>query len=94
MEKQPYEVMRPWHGISAGQIVHLSEPVSPALRANVRKVSQEHLAVAVPQKTISDTARPATVADGPQPGQGDGKEPVTQPDTASGKKPAWQGKKA
>jgi len=38
MKKEKFEVVRPWQGVSAGQIIELAVPIHPAIEANVRKV--------------------------------------------------------
>lgn len=40
MSKHKFEVIRAWSGVEVGQVVELAEPVHPALRANVRKVTK------------------------------------------------------
>lgn len=51
-----YEVIRPWHGVSRGDVVELKE-VHPALKANVRKIGGQaaELVPATPNATTGNT---------------------------------------
>lgn len=55
-----YEVIRPWHGVKAGQVVNLPK-LHPALKANVRPLRGEaaELVPATPEAGAPKRGRPA-----------------------------------
>ncbi|AZV93585.1 glycoprotein [Pseudomonas sp. S 311-6] len=54
-----YEVIRPWHGVKAGQIVELAK-LHPALKSNVRPLRGEaaELVPATPEAGTTKRVRP------------------------------------
>ncbi|YCF39279.1 glycoprotein [Pseudomonas aeruginosa] len=55
-----YEVVRPWHGVAAGDVVEIDD-LHPALKANVRPLKGEvaELVPASPEATAPKRGRPA-----------------------------------
>lgn len=54
-----YEVIKPWHGVAAGDVVQL-EKVHPSLKSHVRKLSEKasaELVPATPNATSDKQAR-------------------------------------
>ncbi|AXF76058.1 hypothetical protein LU604_10890 [Erwinia tracheiphila] len=61
---EKYEVVRPWHGVSAGDVVQL-EKVHPSLKSHVRKLSDKasaQLVPATPDATADKQARKEKIA--------------------------------
>ena len=56
---EKYEVIKPWHGVAAGDVVQL-EKVHPSLKSHVRKISgtaSAELVPATPSATSDKQAR-------------------------------------
>lgn len=61
---EKYEVIKPWHGVVAGDVVQL-EKVHPSLKSHVRKLSDKASAELVPATPDAGTdkqARKAAIA--------------------------------
>ncbi|OAE52873.1 glycoprotein [Achromobacter insolitus] len=59
-----YEVIRPWHGVKAGDVLELSR-VHPALKSNVRQLGSEaaELVAATPEASMPRRGRPPKAED-------------------------------
>lgn len=59
-----YEVVKPWHGVSSGDVVELEE-LHPALKSHVRKLSEKssaEMTPATPNATSDKQARKEAIA--------------------------------